>query len=480
MIAFELIKERIQKFTLSSILHHCFAFLNTAQRTNDLQAPVWNLLSLIKWAYLHTCDSKLRKRIKQQEFEHLILLIAEFEFYYPGLNFTTRQGVDQSFKIIAYQQFYLQENFHPCILSRQLILYTELRHKFDIDKEFECLSGITLISFLTYTYFTYFFLFFDKLGQRQIEYEGVLPSSYFEIFVERWSEEELVKYLNLITIHDKNNMQNLQKLSMEIMQLFETNFFTVRPFIFFKGEYRIAHRAIFCQTIRHFVYDYLKLSSKDFSREFGSRMEKYLALGLSANQVTFLDENALKQKYSLEKVCDYLIDTEILVEAKAIEIHPRAAVMRTKPVLSQELSSSIVKAYIQLLSTAVQVSAGKEKYGIIITYKEMYLGFGADAWKEFMREPVEKYCAEADIDISVLPPSNLFFITIDDWDDIMQAIKSKGVTFKEVLKKAKEMNELENIAERLGMMSQVLRKYFSVSNCTLEYLKDGYKRLKIV
>ncbi len=37
---------------------------------------------------------------------------------------------------------------------------------------------------------------------------------------------------------------------------------------------------------------------------------------------------------------------------KAIELHPRSGVMRTREILISDLDSTIIKAYIQLLSTA--------------------------------------------------------------------------------------------------------------------------------
>jgi hypothetical protein len=480
MVDFDLIKGRIQKHRLSSIIHNTLELLNEVQRRDDKSFPVWNLLALIKWAYLHTTDSIIRRPIKPHEYDQLLTLIRDFEVKYNGISFKNPQQVNQSFKIIAYQQFALQDNFHNSILSRQIVLYLQLRSKFDIDKEFETLTRINLKSFLEYSYFTFFFFNFDKLGKPEIRYDGDLFDSYFVLFKSKWNEIELQKYLALLSIKGKADFEKLHKLNTEIMQLYETNFFTAKPLILFRNQYKIPHRSIFVQTVKHFIYNYLKENSPLFPEEFGKRLEKYVELGLIENKMPYLNETSLKSKYQLGKVSDFLIDDDILIEVKAIELHPRSGVMRTKDILINDLDTTIIKAYTQLLSTAFNINPDKEHFGIVITYKEMYLGFGADAWEEFLKAPIEKYCAQNSISISVLPPQNLCFINIEDWDHMMQAVKDNKASLIEILIKGKVLNALESIVEKVGMMEQVLKKHFYTPEYTLSYLKDTHLQLDIL
>lgn len=398
MVDFNLIKGRIQKHRLSSIIHKTLELLNEVQRRDDKSFPIWNLLTLIKWAYLHSTDSIIRTEIKPHEYNQLLTLIRDFEVKYSGINFKNRIHVNQSFKIIANQQFPLQDKFDNSILSRQIVLYLQLRSKFNIDKEFEKLTGINLKSFLEYNYFTFFFFNFDMV-RPDIRYDGDLFDSYFTLYKSKWDEAELKKYLDLLSIKDKTDFEKIQKLNNEIMQLYETNLFTLKPLILFRNQYRIPHRKIFIQTLKHFIYNYLKENSPGFPEEFGKRLEKYVELGLIENKIPHLNETSLKNKYRLGKVSDFFVDDDILVEVKAIELHPRSGVMRTKDILVNDLDSTIIKAYIQLLETAGKINPDKEHFGIIITYKEMYLGFGADAWEEFLKEPVEKYCLQNSISV---------------------------------------------------------------------------------
>ena len=479
MIDFDLIKGRIQKHLLSSIIHKTLELLNEVQRRDDKDYPIWNLLTLIKWSYIHTTDSILRSPIKEHEYNQLLELIRQFETKYSGISFKNRSQVNQSFKIIANQQFPLQDKFHNSILSRQMVLYLQLRSKFDIDKEFERLTGINLKSFLEYSYFTFFFFNFEMV-RPDIRYDGDLFESYFTLFKSKWPNDELEKYLNLLTLKNRNDFEKLQKLNNEVLQLYETNFFTLKPFILFRNQYRIPHKQIFTQTIKHFIYNYLKENSSEFPEEFGSRLNKYVELGLIENKILFENDTVLKAKYPEGKVADFLIESDILVEVKAIELNPRAGVLRTNDILVKDLDKTIIKAYTQLLATAFKVNPNQEYYGIIITYKEMYLGFGADAWEEFMKEPIETFCLQNSIDIAILPPQNLCFISIENWDYMMQAIKEGKATLKEILLKGKELNALDNPAESVMLMEQAINKHFHPSDVSISYLKDKHLQLDIL
>jgi len=155
--------------------------------------------------------------------------------------------------------------------------------------------------------------------------------------------------------------------------------------------------------------------------------------------------------------------------------------LRLPDIITKDLDDTIVKAYLQLLSTANVIDKNKQWYGIIITYREMYLGFGDDAWKEFLKEPIEKLLGETGIDINILPPENIFFISIDNWDHIIQALK-EGVAscLKEILLKGKVLNNSENPQERVLMMEQVLRKHFAVDRLTHSYLEEAHKLIDVL
>jgi hypothetical protein len=217
-----------------------------------------------------------------------------------------------------------------------------------------------------------------------------------------------------------------------------------------------------------------------FPEDFGKRLERYTALGLKENNLNFLNETQLKKSHHLSKVTDYLVENDILIECKATELHPRSGVLRTPNILTNELNSSIIKAYCQLLSTATSLNRNKEWFGIIITYREMYLGFGSDAWNEFMESTVEKFANENNIDLNVLPPKNLFFVTIEYWDYMMQVIKEGKGSLKEILIKGRELNSSPNPVDRVFLIEQVLKKHFKIQSLDLSYLNRAHKMINII
>lgn len=85
MIDFDLIKGRIQKHRLSSIINNTLELLNSVQRNDDKGFPSWILFTLIKWSYIHTTDSILRTPIKEHEYQQLLELIRQFENKYSGI-----------------------------------------------------------------------------------------------------------------------------------------------------------------------------------------------------------------------------------------------------------------------------------------------------------------------------------------------------------------------------------------------------------
>ncbi len=467
MVDFNLIKGRIEKHRLSSLVHNILSSLKAVDKNK--RYPFWNLLSLLKWSYLYTTDFIARKKIQPHEFDTLLKLTQDFETQYLIAGFKSSAGVKRSFKILAFQQFSHQETFYKSVIDRQIVFYNVLTSSYDIPSEFKRLTGIDLKDFFGYCQLLYIYFNASDFDKR-FNYDGILKADFFKLFEEHFSKADLNSFLNVVSLKSKDDFENLHKLSKELLQLFETNFYVTKPVLLFKGEYHLIHRGVLVQFMKHFVYTFLKQKSDSFSNEFGLRLERYIELGLKEIGIDYKTEGKLKKKYHLEKVVDYLVEPDILIESKGIELHPRSGVLREPDILSKDLNKNIVKAYCQLLSTAAVIDKNKIWYGIIVTYKEMYLGFGNDAWAEFLKEPVEIFAHKNSIDIDIMPPENIFFIDIEYWDYLVQSIKDGKGSLKEILNKAKEMNMSNNPIEQVFLISQVLTKHFTVERLDLSYL----------
>jgi hypothetical protein len=468
---FGMIRSKIKEYRLHSLVSYILEVLNNIQRQKS-KHPFWELLVLLKWCYLNTDNAPSKKIAKPFDVQNLLELIEQFQNDHPILDFTNHKSVSQSFRTVAYQQFDYQEQFYISLISRQLVIYLKLRSRLDIVTEFKRAAGLELTSFFRYCFYTFAFLNRD-LYQSGHVYDGSLGREFSNFFIEIFSAEELQAFLQLVAITDPQQFVPLHKLQDEKLQLYETNFFVTKPLIYFEGQYRLPHRAILNQTIKHYVYTYLKSILPDsFPEEFGKRMEKYVELGLKEANFRYKNETELKRAYNLGKVSDYLVDDDILLECKATELHPRSGVLRLPNILTKELNSSIIKAYQQLACTANTIDPSRQWFGVIITYREMYLGFGLDAWDEFLEAPMREFFLQQKIAFNILPPENLFFITIEDWDYIIQIVKENKATLKEILLKGRETNVSPKVGDKLFLMEMVLQKYFKVNNLKLSYL-DG-------
>jgi len=480
MITFDDLKNEIQKIQQHSLVQKCLDILNYTVENVNLKYPVWEILVLIKWAYLHT-DNDENKNIATSESLELILdQIRQYGGSHSETQFINSQDISRFFRILAYQQFPLQEEYHNALIDRQIVLYTQIVSKADFQNVFEIKTGLTIEVFLRYCYLTHLILFADtvmsnvpRVTKFNIEeFLGFSQKVHEELFSKKFNKVHAIKYIELLTIFNQEEFFTLQKLSNEKLQIFESNLFTTKPFLFINDDFIVIYRPIFIQTIKHFIYTFLKANYSEFTTEFGKKLETYIEMGLKEMNIVFLKENELKKKYSLTKVSDFYVEKNVLIECKAIDLHPRSGVIRVPDILTKEFKDSIIKAYCQLLSTAAVIDGETVWYGLVVTYSDLYLGFGLDAWEEFLQMPIESYAKLNGLSTSTLPPENLFFIDITFWDYLVQIVKDKKATLAEILDKAKEMT---TGSKKLFNLEMVLRNNFKIDKIQIKYLDDAHK-----
>jgi hypothetical protein len=473
MIQFDLIKNRIKRFNRYSQIKVCLEILDSIQEYGQKDYPLWIIIVLIKWILIHTKDSIFLRQSNHSEVKETLDLINQFDYENGLISFKTISELPRSLRIIAYQQFWLQDHVSNYVFDRQIQLYKLLKHKFDIAKEFETITKLTIDEFINIAYSVFLYFEIDKIN-KSYKYNGILHDDFFQVFRSKFENKKLELFFRILAVSKIKDIASLQKMSKEVYQLYETNFLSTKPFLFIDHKYKLPHRAIFYQTCKHFIYDFMKLNSKKFSTEFGHRMEKYVKLGLDEAKIKYKTEAEILRNYpGINEVADFLLEKNVLIEAKAIELDPKAAVLRYSELLSSVLKKSIVKAYCQLLSTANAINKDETYYALIITYKEMYLGFGQDAWEEFLQVGVEKYANENKISMSILPPENLCIIDIETWDYLIQSIIVNKCTIPEILNKAKENNH--DLIRKKMLLDQVLSKDYKISNYNLSYLNNAHK-----
>jgi hypothetical protein len=471
---FSAIRAVFEKNHRSSILFLALFTLKRMQEDDARKYPHWIFLIIIKWAFQFADDQPSKSPISLEAWEQLLVDTEQFETEYAGMCFKTSESVRKAFMILAYQQFAQQESYRNYFISRQFVLFLKTKQRqFDIEAAFRKKADMSLQAFLRYWYLTVLYFHLDLPFTLD-----ALDQNYFEFFKTYYPNADCEIFLRLITIARKEDVDSLHRMKDERMQLYETNCFITKPLILFRQNYCLPHRSLLAQTAKHFVYNYMK-SVDGFPDELGKRMEDYVEIGLREAGVPYRAENWLKERYGKGKIVDYWLDENILVECKATELSPRTGIIRDATILASDLRTSIIKAYIQLIATATRIDSKTEWFGIVISYKEMHLGFGEDAWNEFMNESVTQVLRQEEFSLDTLPPHNLFFLSLEDWDYIMQVLKNGKTKFQDVLTKARELNQNQNIAERVMMMEQVLHKHFPIDFLNLSYLTDAETHYRI-
>ena len=477
-VSFEIIKKRIGEFSFPSQINNCLIVLDDIQESNQKDYPLWNILLLIKWCLMHHKNVGSEKHASKADVIATLTVIQEFEYANNLIAFTSKREIARSLRIAAYQQFWLQDHIANNNFDRQIVLYNQLLHKHDINKTFKLFTGFTIVEFLNYCYSV--FIYFEATSTTEgIRYDGFLEEDYFETFKDKLHPSKISAFIKLLTLTSKEELEPLQKMTNEVYQLYETNFLSTKPFLLINGKIKTPHRAIFGQTCKYFIYDYLKTRSPDFSEEFGRRLEKYIQLGLEEAKLTYAHEKKLKMTYpNITKIVDFLVDDNVLIESKAIELNSKAAVLRYPELMLSTLKDSIVKAYCQMLSTAHAINLQQSFYGIIITHKETYIGFGQDAWVEFLQPEVEDFALKNKISLSRLPVENLCIIDVETWDYLVQAIIEYKCSICSVIDKAKE-NMHESINRKM-LLSQVLNAHYRIERFNLSYLAKAHCHIDII
>jgi len=445
------------------------------QKDSTKKFAFWNQLILLKWILTFSVNSPLRKMATSQDMDELIVLVEKMESDHKVIDFS--KGIMRGIRIIAFQQFWAQDSVTEYTFERQLVLFRSINGRFDIGEDFHKRTKLNLVTFINLAYTSYLYSIFYKIKPGS-EYSSILKRDYFDLVEAYFIKEDVIHFLDLLTIKNKHDVSNLHRMTNEVYQLYDASFLALKPLVLHRNVLFVTHRTLLEECARHFIYNYMKLHCKKFPEEFGLRMEKYIALGLQESGITFRTETMLKSDYpSLTKVSDFLVGGNILVESKAIELHPRSGILRNESVLYNEFQDSVIKSYKQILATANTINKNIEWFGVVITYKDLYCGFGYDAWEEFLKEPITSFCADNDLILSVVPPENICFINLNDWDVLVQNVKNGISTFQEMITHAIEMNRADNPNEKILLFEQCLRMKFPINQISLDFLKEANRLL---
>jgi hypothetical protein len=469
-------RNKIRSFTYDSLTTLLLQSLNSLEKREGL-TPFWHPLIILKWTLEFAEDKYPPKQASRNDIIKMLNKIEELEMSHTTFNLSNTNGIRKAMTIFASQQLSYQEPCNWTTFSRQLILFSDTKRKNDINTSFQNHTDLSIIDFLKILYTLWFLAFENKAPE--INYYGYISEKMMYLIETVYGKQNLQLFLNLLAISRENIHVVLKADKRQIrnynLQPFETSIFTRKPLLLFKERYYIPHKNVLKHTSKYFIYEFLKTNDVNFTTEFGSRMEKYVELGLKELNLNYTTENDLKKEIGkTENVVDFIIQENVLIEVKAIEMKPYTSVNPIDDLIENEFRKSIVKAYAkQMLNVINKQNKKTEYFGIIVTYKKLNLGNSKDIWDQFLKEATLKI---TDVDtVNLLPIENLFFIDLATWDILIQLLKNKTIELVDLLKSVRDADS--NFKTKKEWFSMHLDKY-NITQIDLQYLTKAFDYLK--
>lgn len=439
---FKRLRNYIRKYSASSIIDKCVFHINQKSNTklDSLQLLPWQFICVIKWVLLDKeCKILTSKEMDTKAFEKLRLLLLNLERQIRGPDEFDNHYL--FFRALACQQLGFQKELSNQFIARQSILFSQLSHDHPINSDFKDITGLTITEYLDLSFLTY-------VGMKNTH---IVRWSWFRELSEQLNIDFnlIANYVKLIALDFKSYREWLIKTEgnnyKSPMELYENSSLVSYPFFISKFGLVCIHPQLFFRSIENFVYDVLRVNnSQRFMDKFGNIFESYVRDGLDRSQVEYFTESDLREKFGHnESHVDFVIKADaeslIFVEAKAKDMQKLGYFAHEQSIITDKIRDSALKAVNQahnvLRNYVEHDNPPVRSYLIVITYKEMYLGNGKTVLDYLAHNAMSKIYET--YPSHQIPPENIYFMNISDFDFLCEMVKNQRLTFLEALEKAK-------------------------------------------
>ena len=492
---FKPIRNKIRKYDSLTLFTLCMNKLKEVEHRglHEIRGWVpWDLMVLLRWIAIYGDFKGLGKQ-RDPSLIDLCKLIEDVKRFndQPDLLHYPEYGVEKLMRAFAFQQFWWQAPLRRQDLGRLWLLFGELPGDHVIVQQFDGITKLTPARFLELAVLLWTF------HQKKSGIVSFDQTTFFGLGLPR---EDWTAFLNATSATPATAGDRYEARSRGIrdpyLQHWDRPPFIRYPIILLGRRYTLVSMKVFEESLRMFMYEaLLDQFSSEFSDRFGSRFEQYLRHGLRELGATFHLEKAQRKAFGEQSVADYVVplgNATLIIEAKATELSPIAHAIPARIV--RELRSSVTKGVFQGYAVAdairrdvddLYIPNREEIIHLVVTYQPLYLWHGGRAWDEFIGSSVEGKLAAKGIDPAVLPPSNIFFISVEEFDMLVQAAEGDAEQVARILIDAREKNGAE--AARAGAGGKAgASPRFSLGMHLRErlenteppaYLKEAFERL---
>ena len=425
--AFRSVRNKIIKYKLEIILTECIKYMNNST-IDDITMlkfyPPWRLLLLAKWVIMYGDFNPWKpKEFLPKDFISLVNKMYDFE---GAVSYT----LDYSnpyllIRMIAFQQFWLQNRQPTWSFPRQMKLFGHLDHKHPFNVNFYQVTGIYIDEFIQLSV-----CLLTKFGEGD---EVYVTDSCFDAVKDHYVEGTIPKYLSILS-------RDLASLHEWLLSLPKTNYITeyheenplsLYPLIRHNNGYLRISPVILNDRLQYYIYDMLRETSKDvFMNKFGHIFSDYIKEAITKLGLPYLTEEEARDKYQVSgKIVDFVIqdsDSLILVEAKGVELPQKGKFSTNKDIIADRIETSVLKGIEQGIATASAIikainnpSVNLQIYLIIVTYGDTYVGNGGNLGECIEEEQLKKLF----IGDNVLQMNKIYPVSINEFDEFIQLVR---------------------------------------------------------
>lgn len=446
--AFKKVRNKIREYYPEQLIIQAIAHLNhpdAAKIEFRSQFKPWLLFLIIKWTIqFGEYSSPDRKDCNKEKFYYVLNMVKEYSANVRMPN--EYPNIIMFFRSIIFQQFWLQENYTKSRLARQKILFGDLEKNHRIRKEFKRLTQIELDHFVILGF---------TLVARFISKKVIfVDAAWFNSIREKFPEGVTEKFLEIISLDIAGAKQFLNKADKKrdfSIEFYEQTPLKKFPLLKIGTRYYCYSADLVSLTIENYIFDTLRQDDpQKFNETFGKIFENYIYQCLEYLSVKFIKEIEIKNFFDVgEKCVDFIIPEEksnILIDAKGIELPKMGLLTHLKQIIVDKTKTSVIKGIEQGLSTSKKINSNKDlkkmlnnnedNYLIIISYKDLYVGNGLDFYNNIAKEKMDKLISL--YDYTNLPIENMYFLSIDDFELLVQTKKTLNTSFGNILEEIKQ------------------------------------------
>lgn len=441
---FKTLRNRLRKFRPEEVVHYCIRQLNPGRSfewTEVAQRPPWLYLLLIKWVVVYgDFLSPARRVFSERDAEEIVAALHEIW----GQDLPSCYDNEYLFFRARFQQqYWWQELFLVPDMSRQYILFFDLEPEHHFSATFRAIHDTDLKTFLE--------LSFALMARFAESRTTTVDERFFANLAPAYPPGTIPAFLSILSrdLESLGRELTLRPIFGVLNESIEPTPLLRYPLLKEENRYHCYFVHLLFRTIQNFVYDTLRAADASaFTSKFGPIFERYLEHGLSHAGLGYMTESVLATKLPpRSKLVDFAIlsdEAAILIDAKAIQFTYPGMLARTSATLADKASTAL-KAVDQGFTVAANLKASGAieetcpLFLLVVTYKDLLLGSGRKFYDNATKDTIDGFAAAHD-GIHPIPVDHIFFLSINDFDLLMEHIRSSGIRLADFLHKAVQDN----------------------------------------